>query len=292
MWNVRRRMARFIKLRQDFIVSPEHSSTAQARTVLVTGVPNDVLSEKKLSSLYSHMPGGVEKVWLNRNLKELPDLFADRAKACDKLEAAETKLIKTAYKLVRKGKAQEIPADADAETTLDIADKYVPRKQRPSHKVGKVPCMGEKVDTIEWCREEIARLNEEIEKKRQLIATDYKEYPPQNSAFILFRNQIAAHLAARATAHHMPYRMGQRFLDVHPNDIIWGNLNMNPYEQRVRNAVGWAITFAIVLFWTIPVGFVGIISNVGGLSEKVSWLGWLNKIPTEVLGIIQGTLIF
>ncbi|SPO25626.1 uncharacterized protein UTRI_03350_B [Ustilago trichophora] len=293
LWNIRSRMSKFIKLRQEFLVSPQHAQSAQAKTVLITGIPNELLSEKKLRAIYSQLPGGVAKVWLNRNLKELPDLFDEREKWCNKLEAAETSLIKTAYKLVKKGKAQDASGslpDADVEINAEVADQYVPKKKRPTHKLGKIPCMGEKVDTIHWCREEIARLNKQIEKKRSEIAVDYKNYPPQSSAFILFNTQIAAHMAAKAQAHHEPYRMTNRYVEAHPDDVVWANMNMNPYERKIRTAIGWAITIALIIFWAVPVAFVGIISNINGIAAKAPFLNWLLDIPPVVLGIIQGIL--
>ena len=34
-----------------------------------------------------------------------------------------------------------------------------------------------------------------------------KSYPPQNSAFVMFHEQIAAHLAKQSLLHHEPYLM-------------------------------------------------------------------------------------
>ena len=75
------------------------------------------------------------------------------------------------------------------------------------------------------------------------------EYPPINSAFITFERQIAAHLAVQVLAHHEPYIMswvfflfrlqiliyiGSRYIEVAPEDVMWANLAMNPYEQKVH----------------------------------------------------------
>jgi len=43
-------------------------------------------------------------------------------------------------------------------------------------------------------------------------------YPKMNSAFVMFRRQIAAHLAVQAIAHHVPYRMSESFL---LSTILW-----------------------------------------------------------------------
>lgn len=60
-----------------------------------------------------------------------------------------------------------------------------------------------------------------------------KEYPPLNSAFITFHKQIAAHMGVQLLAHHEPYRMSGRYIELSPNDVIWGNLGLNPYETKV-----------------------------------------------------------
>ena len=71
-------------------------------------------------------------------------------------------------------------------------------------------------------------------------------YPPLNSAFILFNNQMAAHMAALLLTHHEPYRMSQKYIDVAPEDVVWNNLSMNPYEARVRTLISYGFTAALV----------------------------------------------
>jgi hypothetical protein len=290
LYVMRRFLSAFVTHRQEFLTSPKYANSPQAKTILITGIPNDYLSEKKLTAMYSHLPGGVAKVWLNRDLKEMPQLFDDRLAACNKLEAAQSKLQKIAHKKIKKGKVESSLHDKDAELSLDVADKYVTKKERPTHKLGALGCFGEKVDTIEWCQTEIPRLTKELDERRQAADKDYDTYKPQAAAFILFHTQIAAQIAVKAQAHHLPYRMANHYAGAHPQDVIWPNLSMNPYAAKIRSAIGWAITIAIVIFWTVVTGVVGVISNVKGLATNVSWLHWLDSIPSVVVGIIQGIL--
>ncbi|UZJ56134.1 hypothetical protein CBS101457_005454 [Exobasidium rhododendri] len=286
---IRRFMAAFVKHRQDFLTDPKQAATAQARTILITGIPNDYLSVKKLTSMYSHMPGGVAQVWLNRDLLDMPDLFDQRLKACNKLEAAQSKLTKIAFKKIKKGKVEASPYEKDSELRLDVADKYVTKKERPAHKLGAMGCFGEKVDTINWCQDEIVRLTKELDEKRSVASTDYETYKPSSAAFIMFHTQAAAYIAAKSQAHHLPYRMANHFTGAHPLDIIWPNLNLNPYAVKIRSAISWTITIALVIFWTVVTGVVGIISNVNGLAQKYPF-HWINSIPKVPLGIIEGIL--
>lgn len=66
LWNIRHEMVHFIHTRQRWLIDPNNSATAQANTILVTGVPQRYLTEAALKALFSYLPGGVAKVWLNR----------------------------------------------------------------------------------------------------------------------------------------------------------------------------------------------------------------------------------
>lgn len=59
-------MRHFIYVRQRWLIDPANAQSAQASTVLITGVPQRYLSEAALTKLFSHLPGGVAKVWVNR----------------------------------------------------------------------------------------------------------------------------------------------------------------------------------------------------------------------------------
>ncbi|KAG8772277.1 hypothetical protein FRC12_003145 [Ceratobasidium sp. 428] len=294
LFNIKKEMRNFAAARHRHVVDPIHSSSAQANTVLITGVPKKFLDEQALTQLFQHVPGGVKKVWLNRDLKELSDIYDRRLAASKKLETAEFKLVATANKLHRKhndtvAKALKKGKDAttvkpvvpdDVESSPHLTDRLVPRNQRPSHRLPPfkwlpfgLPFMGQKVDTIEWSRREVVEAEKELMEGRRKLAADVnnvgvdmgENYPPLNSAFILFNQQIGAHIVAQITVHNEPYRMTEKYTEVAPADVIWGNLEINPYEARIRRVISYAATAALIIFWTIPVAFVGIISNVSQL---------------------------
>lgn len=268
----------------------------------------------------------------------MPKVHERRLKACNKLESAETALLRKAVKLHNKqAKVDEkvsekkgtnatsmndgrpLTVASTIDTERQNTDSYVPKSKRPSHRLPPfslpfgLPFMGKKVDTIEWARSEIADTNASLEESRRLLGEDIahssgvapsetgspdtmkplkgqQTYPPLNAAFILFNQQLAAHLAAQALAHHAPYRMTARYMNVAPEDVVWGNLGMNPYQARVRKAISWAATLALIIFWSVPVAFVGVVSNVHSLCETASWLAWICKLPGVVVGIISGIL--
>ncbi|ETW77979.1 hypothetical protein HETIRDRAFT_324961, partial [Heterobasidion irregulare TC 32-1] len=306
-WNIKHEMQHYVKDRQRFLISASHSSSPQANTILVTGIPTKYLSELALTRLFSCLPGGVRKVWLNRDLKDMPDLHTRRLAACDKLEAAETSLLGTAMKQYKKNKeaAAKKGGDSNSSTGLtqptsdpeavkSLAEELVPANERPTHRLPpfswlpfSLPLIGKKVDSIEWAREEIKTTSEALAERRR-----DQTYPPVNGAFILFNRQIAAHLAAAGLTHHGPYRMASagKYVEVGPEDVIWENLGMNPYERRIRMAIGWAITLGLIILWAFPVAFVGAVSNIHSLCIKYHWLAWVCDLPDVVVGIISGIL--
>ncbi|GAA5981751.1 hypothetical protein JCM10908_004590 [Rhodotorula pacifica] len=287
---LKREYARYIVLRQDFLMSKEHTHQAQSKTVLVTGVPKEFLNEAAMDRFCSVLPGGAKRVWFARDLKKMPDIFDRRAKAVNKLESAETKILKLATKQIAKDKKKNrsAPEDTDLEARRAAVMRYVPQKKRPTHKLGKFGLYGKKVDTIEWAREEIAKTSQELETERSQLSGD--KYPRESAVFIQFHTQMAAHMFAQCLNHHTPLRMSSRYLEVAQEDVIWSNLNINPYQQRARYAISWAATIGLIITWSIPVAFVSAISNVSSLCVSVSWMRWLCNLPVPVNGIIQGAL--
>lgn len=71
LWLVWREMGIWVVVRQRHLVSPKHSRLAQASTVLVTGIPKHYMDEGELAKLFSHLPGGVKRVWLSRYVQSL-----------------------------------------------------------------------------------------------------------------------------------------------------------------------------------------------------------------------------
>ena len=53
--------------------------------------------------------------------------------------------------------------------------------------------------------------------------------------------------------------------------------------------ISYAATAGLIVLWSFPVAFIGIVANVAALA-KYPWLSWINRIPGSVLGIIQGIL--
>jgi len=149
-----------------------------------------------------------------------------------------------------------------------------------------LPLVGKKVDTIYYCRKEVARLNVEIEDDQR----HPEKFPIMNSAFVQFNLQVAAHMACQSVNHHMPKQMAPRMVEISPDDVIWDNMSITWWQSYIRTFVVLAMICGLVIGWAIPVSFTGTLSQIEYLSSTISWLGWIQKLPPWLLAVIQGIL--
>ena len=84
--------------------------------------------------------------------------------------------------------------------------------------------------------------------------------------------------------------MSPRFIGINPEEVIWKNLKINWAMRVVRNIATMAFVAALIIFWSIPVAFVGAVSNINSLVDIAPFLSFITKIPASLLGVIQGLL--
>ena len=265
----------FVNVRQQYLTSPEYARKSRARTILITSVPANWLDEAALRKAYDPLPGGVESIWLNRDFSKLLKLINQRDKTYQKLEAAEIKLLRKLLKLRRK--------DKEFAGRTDIVEQMkVPA--RPQHRLK--PLFGKKVDTIDWCRRRIQECNKEIAHGRDNI----EGFKPLNSVFIRFNHQLAAYLACQSVAHENPMYMTPRYIEIGTTDVVWRHMQLQWWVRLLRLSGIICIVAAMIIFWAVPTGFIGSISNITYLVNHLPWLGFINGLPEKLLGIITGVL--
>jgi hypothetical protein len=241
----------YLHLRREYLLSPAYASTITARTIYVPSIPEEVNHPAELTRIFSKYPGGVRRIWINRHLDDLPKLVTERENAVYSLETTITKAILASYKdQYKKKKANKVDVDAEVE-----ARDGIPEKLRPMHRESSfpipLPCIGHKVDSIEFYMNKIKDLNQSIEEqqKQQVESINFQHI---NSAFIEFNHQIAAHMAAQCLTDGKAMTMTPRAIQVAPSDVIWENMRIHSFERLIRKFVSIVITCAIVIFWAIP----------------------------------------
>lgn len=265
----------FNSFRAAVLSSPKYAKSLASRTVLFQSVPDTWLDEKQFYKVFN----GVKRIYVSRNVRRLDSKVKERESVAMKLEQATTKLLKTAMKAKKKADKKH----TEVENPENI-DSWVPEKKRPRHKPDGM--FSKKVDTIDYCRKRLVELDAEVHK----LQKRYRLTKPKNSLFVEFENQYMAQLAFQATVHHNPLRMDPSFTGLEPADIDWDNMRLFWWEKIVRNSISVAAIVALVIFWAIPVAFVGVISNVTYLTQKLPWLDWINNLPNWLLGVITGLL--
>lgn len=84
--------------------------------------------------------------------------------------------------------------------------------------------------------------------------------------------------------------MAPRYVAIHPEEVIWANMRIVWWERLARIALVVTAITAMVLFWTVPVGLVGSLSEIDKLSERFPFLSFINSLPDSILAVIKGFL--
>lgn len=172
--------------------------------------------------------------------------------------------------------------------------KYIKEKDRDTMRLPifgwqwmiSLPFIGKKVDTIYYCRKEVARLNLEIEEDQ----ANPDRFPLMNSAFIQFNHQVAAHMACQSVSHHLPKQMAPRLVEIDPKDVVWENMSIPWWQSYIRTAAVISLVAAMIVLWAIPVAFTSALSQISTLAATFTFLRWLLELPTWFISALQGVL--
>lgn len=272
IWVIYKEMVNYITLRHSVQSSPLYDGLLSSRTILITDLPERLLSETELKETFH----SISNVWYARNYKELSDLVKERTKLSNKYEGALNKVVKKSFKYKQKliKKSKPVP-----EKPEDLIEK------NPTHRLGKIPFVGEKVQTIDYSLEKLPELNGKISKLQE----NPNEQDQVGSVFIEFVNQLEAQRAYQYLRTNKEIK-GDFSIGVAPEDIIWDNLSLTKTKQHGKRVLANTFLTLMIIFWAIPVAVVGCISNITFLTEKVHFLRFINNCPNVILGLITGVL--
>ncbi|KAH6605370.1 hypothetical protein Trco_007077 [Trichoderma cornu-damae] len=296
MYMITRECIFYINLRQAHHINPHYAKRISARTVLFTSVPDEYNNEERIRGMLR----GVRTVWVCGKTDELDELVEKRDDAAMKLEKGEIGLLtavnKARAKALKKGGGEaeaqpQGPASATAEggdvEAGDIASRWIPDKKRPHHRLGFLGLVGEKVDTIEWSRSELQRLVPEVQKAQ----ADWRagSYEKVGAVFVEFETQGDAQFAFQSVTHHQALHMEPKAIGIHPGEVLWKSLALPWWQIIIRHYAVYAFIAALIIFWAIPVGIVGLIAQVNTL-KNIPGLTWIGAIPKPILGVVSGLL--
>ncbi|SCO54602.1 related to PHM7-similarity to A.thaliana hyp1 protein [Fusarium fujikuroi] len=142
------------------------------------------------------------------------------------------------------------------------------------HWLPGLPLLSKSVDTIEWCRKELCRLNGEIAEDRR----HFEGFPLLDSAFVQFNEQTAAYMACQSAVYCRPGHMTASIIDTSPNDVIWENIGIGYRESWVRAIAAAGMLALMISFWSVPVSWSGALSQVDSLIDTFDWLAFIRRV--------------
>ncbi|KAK2624149.1 hypothetical protein QTJ16_006783 [Diplocarpon rosae] len=167
-----------------------------------------------------------------------------------------------------------------------VAAQWIPASERPYHR--PIANYGRRVDTIKWTRTRMKKLTIQINKLRR----DYRKGKsrPLPAAFLEFHTQAEAQVAYQTLAHHRANHMQAEIVGISPQEIVWDSMYFRWWEKIIRRFLVQGFVVAMIIFWALPSAAVALIAQVSFLTEKLTFLSFINDLPTAILGLISGLL--
>ncbi|KAF8847422.1 hypothetical protein BDZ45DRAFT_754915 [Acephala macrosclerotiorum] len=99
-----RRVSHYIAKREEFLSSLGNRLKASSTTVLIQDIPESLCNDEALEELYGDFPGGIRRIWINRDFTILVNKDKLRKYYENLLENTETDLFRKVAKQSRKAK--------------------------------------------------------------------------------------------------------------------------------------------------------------------------------------------
>ncbi len=296
LWLLHKEWKHFFPLRSNYLARGDiDTPTCYRYAIIVENIPSKYHSSRALQDYFGKLfPGSVLRAVFCQYTCYLNELIGERMDIIKKYEIADAKI--HAY-----------------------PEKPIPQTNVGGKNMLYCSCGGKKVDAMHHYKEEIKRLNVEVDKERQMILKSLEssgvsedvsacsEEEPNlvimqakvtnlvkksldrvvNTGFVIFSS-----LSVKQSAVQVELNGKFQNLDAYPapdpNSIIWKNITRKRTDQVYLEAIWGAIWCVGVLFWAVIVGFVQSIANLDSVMAK---LGVDNIDTTQVwYGIIAGYL--
>lgn len=139
-------------------------------------------------------------------------------------------------------------------------------EKRPTKKKGFLGLWGEKVDSIDYYKQQLKELDRRLTMEREGILKNSKSIMP--AAFVSFNSRCGAAVCAQTQQSKNPTLWLTNWAP-EPRDVYWNNLSISFFSLSLRKLLISVAVFALVFFYMIPITFVQSLANLEGL-EKVA----------------------
>jgi calcium permeable stress-gated cation channel len=242
MFTISRERLWLIGLRQAWNLSDKHSKKLSSRVVLFLGAPTSSLEQENMKRYFGEE---AVRVWPATDAKKLKAMVSKRNEMVEKLESAQLTLIQNARSWNKKDGAR----GGGSSSSYDGLPTDLKRALRPTHRIKNGPA--KKVDSINWYRDQIKEIDQEIAKTRDSnanINTD-QSHGGGAAVFVEFRSQAAAQQAFQQVTTSEILALQPRYRNVKPTEVIWDNLSLPPARRITQAGIASGLVIAIIVFW-------------------------------------------
>ncbi|KAF1934201.1 DUF221-domain-containing protein [Didymella exigua CBS 183.55] len=280
MFTVARERLWLIGLRQAWSLSKRNANRLSSQTVLFLSAPTAALDQSNMRRFFGD---DAVKVWPVTKAEKLQSLVSSRDSKVNELETAEISLIQ---KVNEEGRRSQSRHNGQRITYGSLPDS-VKQSLRPTQRLKTIKPVGKQVDSISFSRDQLLEKEEEINKARESNATAQNHHGAA-AVFVQFRTQSAAQKAYQQVTTSDILSLTPRFTGISPSEVFWDNLTMVPTRRISQRILAHGLVIALIIFWSIPVAFVGAVSNVSYLAENFEFLGFLNELPDSIINLLTG----
>ncbi|XP_022738267.1 CSC1-like protein At1g32090 [Durio zibethinus] len=142
-------------------------------------------------------------------------------------------------------------------------------EKRPTKKAGFLGLWGERVDSIDFYKQQIKEFDKKMALERQKVLNDPKSILPVN--FVSFKSRWGAAVCAQTQQSKNPTLWLTNWAP-EPRDVYWRNLAIPFVSLTIRKLVISLSVFALVFFYMIPIAFVQSLANLEGLERVAPFL--------------------
>ncbi|KAK4728262.1 hypothetical protein R3W88_021250 [Solanum pinnatisectum] len=159
-------------------------------------------------------------------------------------------------------------------------------EKRPITKKGFLGLWGDRVDSIDYYKQQLKDFDRRLTMERESILKDSKSIMP--AAFVSFNSRCGAAVCAQTQQSKNPTLWLTNWAP-EPRDIYWSNLSISFFSLTLRKLLISAAVFALVFFYMIPIAFVQSLANLEGLEKVAPFLRPLIEW-TVIKSFLQGFL--
>ncbi|KAL0093242.1 hypothetical protein F4703DRAFT_1262061 [Phycomyces blakesleeanus] len=282
----------YVYIRREYLL--RIGKTIPAKTILVTGIPPNLRSDRKLAEYFETLGiGVVDSVHIIRHVSRLLEFIKERAQYLRRLETAYTDFwgnpcYDPTYdpdRLLREAERDQSLHALDWTTTgTEGLPTHSKDRKRPLVRDGFMGLIGNEVDSIKFHTDKFNEIDEMVLKARK-----HGRFLPTSVGFVTYEDSISASIASQVLISSTPFRL-RAHLAPEPRDVLWENIAMHGRERVIRKGMIWFILLFLVFFWVIPISYFSALTSENSLRNYFPWLIKLAEKHKLLRQIIQGFL--